>query len=376
MLNRMRYQCAVTGQQFLTPRLSVWLDLVRGIAAVAVLLGHAVQVGLYTGPWPFTIALQKNAVTVFFVLSGLVIASSVARGGMRLRDYALARAARIVPVALLGIAVALLVAAVDAASGAPIFPEDAGWRNPGEILRAVFFLSESWNTGFAPNPLMWSLAYEVWFYALFGAAMFLRGWTRVGWLVVLAVAAGPNIALLMPAWLVGALLCHWPRARDLPSTFARPLVVLACAMLVIAPVLAPDLFALLTALLPGWDLGFSLYALSDNLLALAIGGGFIGLRRLAQDGLEVPRRLVAPVRGLADISFTLYLLHWPVLKALRMADIGAGDSALRFALLIALVVGVCAMLAMAVERRTPALRRWLVDRAEPRKRGQPLRAAP
>lgn len=153
-------------------------------------------------------------------------------------------------------------------------------------------------------------------------------------------------------------------------------MVLALAMLLVAPAIAPALLGLLTAILPGWDLGFSLYALSDNLLALAVGAGFIGLRSLAEDGLAVPERLAASVRALADISFTLYLLHWPLLKALRMAGIGAGESPLRFALLAALVVGLCALLALLVERRTPQLRRWLRDWSTPRKRGQPLRAAP
>lgn len=340
------------GQPFITPRLSLWLDLVRGLAALAVLLGHAVQTGLYTGPWLFSIALQKDAVTVFFVLSGLVIASSVARSRRGLGDYAVARATRIVPVAVLGIAAGLLVTA--AAGGE--------WADPLTIALALAFLSESWTSGFAPNPLLWSLCYEVWFYALFGAAMFLRGGQRIGWLLLLAAIAGPNVLLLLPAWLVGVALCHWRAARSLPLALARPAVVLAGAMLVIAPAIAPSLLELLVAVLPGWPLGYSLYALSDNLLALAVGAGFIGLRRLCEEGLAVPAWLAGPVRGLAGISFTLYLLHWPMLQALREAGISAGDNPLLFVALLALVTGGCALLAALVELRTPALRAWLLRR--------------
>ena len=368
------------GQSFITARLSLWLDLVRAVAAIAVLLGHIVQLGLYSGSWPFTIALQKNAVTVFFVLSGLVIASSVARGrgGHRggLGEFALARAKRVVPVAMLGIGAGLLVAALGDASEAPLFAGAAQWPGNGEILRAVLFVSESWNSGFAPNPLMWSLVYEVWFYALFGAAMFLRGWNRAIWLAVLAAAAGPNILLLLPAWLVGAGLCHWTAARDLPRSLARPAAALAFAMLFVAPAIAPVLLEGLSAVLPGWDLGFSLYALSDNLLAIAVVAGFIGLRKLAEDGLAIPERWAGTVRAFANISFTLYLLHWPLLKALQMAGIGAGDSMVRFALLAALVVGACALLAMLVERRTPHMPRCFANPISATKKGPTLSGGP
>jgi peptidoglycan/LPS O-acetylase OafA/YrhL len=161
---------------FITRPLSILLDLVRGLAALAVLVGHAVQLGHYRGPYPFTMLFQHNAVIVFFVLSGLVIAASVDRGGHRLVDYAVARLSRILPVSLPALTISLAVVALDRTiTSAPLFGEDGRGVAPREMLSALLFLSESWQTGFSPNPPYWSLCYEVWFYALFAVATFLHG---------------------------------------------------------------------------------------------------------------------------------------------------------------------------------------------------------
>ena len=90
----------MTGEKFITTPLSLWLDLIRAIAALVVVVGHAYQLKMYTGFYPFTISLQLNAVVVFFVLSGLVIASSSDAEGQTLASFAAARLARILPVAL------------------------------------------------------------------------------------------------------------------------------------------------------------------------------------------------------------------------------------------------------------------------------------
>lgn len=351
---------------FLTPRLSPWLDLVRGLAAVCVVLGHCVQLDLYTGPWPFTLAFQKNAVTVFFVLSGLVIASSAASRPRSLGDFALARASRIVPVAMLGLLVAIVVAVVDARSGQPAFAEHAQWEG-GRIVLVALFLSESWTSGFALNPPAWSLAYEVWFYALFAAATYLQGARRIVALAVLALIAGPNILLLLPAWMAGMALCHWRKARAMPLFLAPVMLAVAGFALYVAAALAPYGFAVLHLIAPDWKFGYSLYALTDTLVALAIAGGFMALRTLAERGWVIPAKPARAARALADISFTLYLLHWPLLKVLRMAGVSAGDDPLALAAIVLLVVGWCALLAMLVERRTPTLRRWL-DRRLARRR--------
>jgi peptidoglycan/LPS O-acetylase OafA/YrhL len=356
---------------FITRPVSLWLDLVRGLAALAVVVGHAAQIGTYTGPFPFGMFFQKNAVVVFFVLSGMVIAASVDRERRSLSDFALARISRIVPVAWAAVAVSLAVSALATALPGPLqFAGDVNWADPGEILRALLFLSESWTTAFPPNSPYWSLSYEVWFYALFAAATYLQGLTRWIWLALLAAVAGPNILLLMPVWLVGVGLVRLPAARRVPGALAWPLVALAIAALFIAPRFAMDGFHLLRPAAP-WGLGSSLYALTDLALGIALAAGFAGLKSLADRGLALPAWSEPAIRWGANMSFSLYLLHWPLLKLLHMAGLTAGKNPLAFAAVIAAIVAISGAFARVTEHKRHVVRAWIERAVRRRPEAQP-----
>jgi peptidoglycan/LPS O-acetylase OafA/YrhL len=350
--------------------MGVWLDLVRVLAALTVLVGHSVQLGLYEGYYPFTIAPQLNAVIVFFVLSGLVIASSAERTPS-LRSYAIARISRIVPVAAAAIAVSVAVAALDGGAGASLaFAEDQRWNDPTLVGGAALFESEGYMPYFALNPPYWSLCYEVWFYALFGAATYLDGRRRTVWLALLAVAAGPNVLLLLPAWLTGVFLFRNERARRLPQQWARPALALAAAALAVVPQAAESLHGWV-ALAARWSLDHSRYALSDLLLAICVAAAFMGIRTLSDHGWVVPSAWHRPIRFFADMSFSLYLLHWPFLKLLVMYGVRAGESVVLLALILSAVVGASAAFAVLVEHRRGAIRAWLEAHAPRGSRDRP-----
>src|SRR5690348_3462683 len=90
--------------RFLDTRMSILLDLVRGGSALAVLAGHAGQIGLFGNGWLLDDSFQHSAVVIFFVLSGLMIQQSASREGMTLGAFAKTRAARILPVSVFAIA--------------------------------------------------------------------------------------------------------------------------------------------------------------------------------------------------------------------------------------------------------------------------------
>jgi peptidoglycan/LPS O-acetylase OafA/YrhL len=357
--------------RFITPPLSIALDLVRALAALAVLIGHAKQLGHYSGPYPFGLAFQHNAVVVFFVLSGLVIAASVDRAKaagreQTLASYTLARAARILPVALPALAISLAVMLIDVAiDPTPIFGEDAHGVPAREWLFALTFLSESYQTAFAPNPPYWSLCYEVWFYALFAAATFMDGWKRLAWLAALALVAGPNVLLLLPVWLVGVALARLPAARRVPTALAIAFVAIAAASLFVMPQFSRPVYRAIHHVVP-WRMGFSLFAITDLGLALAMALGFAGLRTLTQNGnvwlgrawLE---RAEKPIRYAANMSFSLYLLHWPLLKLLRVLR-APDDGALGFVLVLAVILAASAAFATLTEHHRDRVRA-LLERA-------------
>lgn len=362
---------------FITRPVSLWLDLVRGLAALAVVIGHAAQIGTYTGSFPFSMFFQKNAVVVFFVLSGMVIAASVDRDRRSLADFALARISRIVPVAWAAIAVSLAVSALATTLPGPLqFKDDVNWADLGEIARALLFLSESWTTAFPPNSPYWSLSYEVWFYALFAAATYLKGATRWVWLGLLAAVAGPNIVLLMPVWVVGVALVRLPAARKVPTAMAWPLIALALAALFIAPRFAMDGFRLVRPAAP-WGLGSSLYVLTDLTLGIALGAGFAGLKTLVDRGAELgwalPAWTAPAIRWGANMSFSLYLLHWPLLKLAHMAGLTAGRDPLAFAAIVAAIVAISGAFATVTEHKRHVVRGW-IERLRGRRTAQTVTA--
>ena len=71
---------------------------------------------------------------------------------------------------------------------------------------ALTFTNQVWgaHVPIGSNIPYWSLGYEVWYYALFGCALFVpRRWAIVGCLAI-AVFLGPGIIILFPLWLAGA----------------------------------------------------------------------------------------------------------------------------------------------------------------------------
>ena len=350
----------MNGGKFITKPLSLWLDLIRAIAALVVVIGHAHQLGMYTGYYPFTMFLQLNAVVVFFVLSGLVIASSAASEGQTLASYAAARLARILPVALPVLLLSHFAAVYCAARG--FAPEPLGFDD-GSIapLRTVFaglFLSESVSTGLSINPPYWSLCYEVWFYVLFGIATFLKGWQRNVWLGIGCLVAGANIVLLLPAWLAGVTLARMKNTAEITPSQARLRITLALAALftaeMIGPVIGPLFWKVAT-----WTLGHSHYAPSYIALAFCFAYGLTGLRALLGADNTLLEPFAKPIKWTADMSFSLYLLHWPLLTVLRANGVTAGGNALGFVVIVAAVVAVSGGFAALTEHRRKPLRKAL-----------------
>ena len=348
---------------FVTGPLSTCLDLVRFAAALVVLVCHAAQAKLYAGWFPDIPLAQHYAVVVFFVLSGLVITTSVQARPTTFTRYAIARAARILPVSLAALAFSTLAFAVVTALGGSAQHTDTygvlSWR--GTILPLLFLSESPWGEGPVWNPPYWSLCYEVWYYALFGAAVLLRGQARIAALAIFALLAGPRILLMLPVWLVGVVLVLTPQARR-----AGPL---AGALLVAGGLAGAWLHT--TALMPGlhlmrslagpWgnQLSFSRFALSDLLLALAVAAIFAGLRPLVTRWPAPWQALAAPARLLAGFSFTLYLFHWPLLLLAKTLGLTAGASGPGFLLEILILLGISYAISLLTEQQRHRVRGWL-----------------
>ena len=94
----------------LSRNVSIYLDLLRLVAAFAVFLGHANSF-FFPGThyMPFILGHQREAVAVFFVLSGFVIRFVVIEKEGDWTKYLIARLARIYSVAILAVFLTLIV---------------------------------------------------------------------------------------------------------------------------------------------------------------------------------------------------------------------------------------------------------------------------
>jgi peptidoglycan/LPS O-acetylase OafA/YrhL len=308
----------------MTPALSVWLDLCRVVAALAVYVGHSVH--LKIAPTVLSSTWHRSAddaVTAFFVISGLVIAHTTRNHHDDPGRYALARLSRVYSVAIPAVLFVLAADLVGMRFDASVYNPD--WQYPQAWLHVIFhwlFLGETWFGAVQPFTMApyWSLGYEVWYYVLFGVFIFVKGWPR--WLLVLATVCimGPRIALLLPVWWLGVLLHgRLGGLRFGPGT-ARTLMLLAAVGYALffmsgwrgaTDLASRHLYAVFGQLgATPFDAGSTVHVLSDYVVALLFAIFVAGCMRCEWDFSGRPARMI---RWLAGYTFTFYLIHFTLL---------------------------------------------------------------
>lgn len=308
----------------MTPALSIWLDASRVIAALVVFVGHSR--GLAVAPadvGPAWHRAGEDAVVAFFVISGYVIAWSTARSGADFRGYMEARASRIysaaIPALLFALALDHIGMQLDASRYLP------NWQYDYILPTLVFHWSFLGGTWFGPaDPYSvasyWSLPYEVWYYVLFGCLTLLEGRRRRWAVAGVLLFMGPRMWLLLPCWWLGVLLLDWLPRLQIEPTRARWLVVaalsgyawfIASGARATTDALSRDAYAWVNSWSPLiFRPGGSVHPLSDYITAALFTLFVIGV---ASSELRWGARAEAVVRWLAGYTFTLYLVHYPIL---------------------------------------------------------------
>ncbi|MBX3608313.1 MAG: acyltransferase [Hydrogenophaga sp.] len=309
----------------IAPGLSTWLDLARVIAAFMVYVGHAVL--LEVTPSALSLTWWRSAddaVIAFFVLSGFVIAATTRDRHASAGDYALARLSRVYSVALPALVVALALDLLgQQLSAAPyadyLWKYDGAWR---QFVRHWLFLGEGWLGVTQPFTVLpyWSLAYEVWYYLLFGVCMFARGaWRWLG-VAVLLVAMGPWMLMLLPLWWLGVLLSRRVTTWRIGPVAAAGWVLAGAggyALLLVTgwrnalDGLSRAAYAWVSEA-SGWpfDGGSTVHVFPDYAVALLFAMVLTGCAHLRWTW---PEGLTRVIRWLADHSFSFYLMHFPAL---------------------------------------------------------------
>ncbi len=356
---------------------SVWLDVLRVTAALAVLMGHFAHAKFSGGTLQFLRdwSLGPDAVIVFFVISGLVIAYAADRDASG-RLFAFNRATRLLTVIVPAIVLTVLFDTIgrwaDPAAYPPNFYAEIGLIEA--LARGASFSNEwaGWveRVRIGTNGALWSLSYEATYYAAFGVAVFLRGALRIALLALIVLLAGVPILALAPAWLVGVLVWRM-LSRDRPEITRRAALARALLPLVLAAALKiaglPEvLLAFTVDSLAPWNayalLGYSHEVLWHILLAALIAVHLryaaLCLRAVEVDETRAPLRAL---RWVAGASFSIYVVHYPTLHLLDA--VLPNDMLGHNIVMLALTLLVCLVFAQFFERplafyRWAALEAW------------------
>jgi peptidoglycan/LPS O-acetylase OafA/YrhL len=335
---------------------SLYLDLCRLLAAVLVVVSHLVPYGVIAASSRYWwLNLGRESVVVFFVLSGFVIAYTTERKTASLRDYCVARCTRIYSVALPVVLLGFIAAAVLVLADRVPLDEFYQLRKPWLYLPLhLLFMGELWTIAEPPLllPPWWSLGYEVWYYALFGAAFYLRGSRRLLALSVLLLVVGPKLWLLLPVWGAGVLLYHWQKTHAIART---PALFGWCATLVLLAAFkesgmdaALRASALANWPFPGLPLKSADRVLADYLVCLLVLANFLCARSAGFGSLL---RFERPIRALASYTFTLYLVHALVMRVWLIVYPHRRSDVVDVALLLAVIAAATWVVGQLTEHR-------------------------
>ncbi len=350
---------------------SLYLDVIRVTAAIVVVLYHFSYRRFSDGRYEAILKLNLggDAVIVFFVVSGFIIAFSTDKNYATLGSFAFARFTRLISVAF----PALLLGFMLDVQGARWYPEfySADVYYPislsEQLVRGLSFSNEwVWDPlRIGSNGPYWSLSYEAAYYTLFAIFVFLKGWLRVFLLILAIILFGLNILLLLPCWLLGVWLYRRMSNQNRPLQAPVALTIFAPLLIYILARYAgvPDELRLMTAKMISAEalanLRFSYDFIWYTCLALLVSWHLAGMHKWSSVRPVNKSTLAKPIRLAAVSSFSIYLFHYPVLHFLKpsfAASIPALDNDLG---LISSTLIACFIFAAIFEHTIDLQRRYL-----------------
>lgn len=297
---------------------SDFLNLVRWMAALVVVMGHAdMYLGLFGGgdaanwsAFGYFGVHAHAAVIVFFVLSGYVVTYATERkncqGNYGFRGYFLDRWSRIYSVLLAAVGFTLIL---DYFGGmlSPAYANPALIPQDGFVFRLVANLASlqgvwGYRIQLGSNPALWSVGYEFVYYLLFGvlyfrAQIFRRAWIGVLLVAVMLALIGWKMAAYFGVWLTGVAAYHASRSRLIAQ---RPV----SAWLVIAALVVANHLLVYSNILGAVEMlrDFVFAAMVAALLSLEVKQVPLSFRRRRQINATM-----------ADFSYSIYAFHTPII---------------------------------------------------------------
>lgn len=332
----------------------------RMLFAIIVLYSHALMIVLgkpFLSEWAqFADFAAHRGLDGFFILSGYMLTASVMRSD-NLRNYTLARTLRIFPGLIVTVLLLWLVAGplLTSLNLGEYWSRGETWAFPvllisqADPLAGLPGLFEASPVGHSANGPLWTIRYELLCYlglgalvsvGLFRTRLLVFTWTVAAILAAIAYAmfgySGPGDAT------IGAMMRFGP-AFMIGAAFhaGRNHVPLAPGYIILA----------IAATLASWGT-----ALFPIMLQLATAWAV-----LAAGYVRLPARLHAWLADLPDLSYGIYILHWPIgMVALSLLP-GLSTTTL-FAVMLPVSILSAWIMRRLVEDPAEALKRRLVKR--------------
>lgn len=337
---------------------SLYLDIFRPLAALAVVISHVSEPGIASGNWSSLSGIGVQAVDAFFVLSGFVIAHVASTSEKDLRSYATSRCARIYSVAIPAIVVGFLIDMIGRHFlQAPVFFDLYQGYSIGPLMRSIFFINEQWNVHRFPgsNSPYWSLGFEAWYYLLFGVAFYVKGPIKWVGLIALAVFIGPKVLIMMPCWLLGVAAYHVQKRFMIPTLAGWAMFILPIGA-VVAYQYMPK-----SPLQPFMPLTLDSERLwstaQDFGLSLLFAFNIVGSTVVAPFFARVLDRYSKPIKSIAATTFSIYLMHMPAMKLVASLSPVAETSTFRLPFVIATTIAFCVVFSFVFEKQKSKWRR-------------------
>lgn len=289
------------------------LQVLRALAAAMVVLVHCLANFTMLGFEKPALRLGAG-VDVFFVISGFVMVHASQRFFGRAdgpRAFLVRRLVRIVPLYWLATSLALLLIGLRSTVGDAVIPDAA------DILTSYLFIPHDTH-GFGPDApfpihdLGWTLNYEMFFYAVFAAAVLLPRGAAVA-TVTVVLAGGVLIAAAVPPDSV--VLRSWFRPIVLEFVVGMGIALLYARGLRLPPLAGAALAVAAVLVWAGVDtaplVGEPAPFLNHGFARALVDGGAAALLVAAATLVVWPPLAPAMrwLRDLGDSSYALYLFH-------------------------------------------------------------------
>ena len=315
---------------------------IQGLRAIAVLLVVIFHI------WPGRLTGGYIGVDVFFVISGFLITGQLVReisatGRVRLGTFWAKRARRLLPASILVIIVSAILCLT-------LMPISSMPTNVRELLAATFYV-ENWALVASSTDYLagghesiaqhyWSLSLEEQFYVIWPLLLLLAAW--IGLRAVggrrrgdfAYVAGRPEIArrrailwtvviVAIASYAASIVLTEVLGPPAYFTTYTRMWEFAVGALIALLPALRPNarwLSAILgwggvlLVLWAGWS--FDRQTAFPGWIALIpVVGTALAIAAWRSDRWYLPGRVlgIRPLRFLGDISYSLYLWHWPLI---------------------------------------------------------------